>query len=88
MDEGDISTLLKRLARPNASGELVVERAAILASGGDFAVIMEWILAHDGVAEAAAGSDASSRGGLHGARASLAPARVPTRFVLPADTFA
>jgi hypothetical protein len=83
MDDAEIAVLLKRLSRPHVSGGVVVERAAILASGGDSAAIMDWIFAHDGAPEAT--PPAAARGGLHGARASLTPVRGPSRFVLPAD---
>jgi hypothetical protein len=36
MDDDPILALVKRLARPHASGGTVIERAAILADGADF----------------------------------------------------
>jgi len=84
VDESEISTLVSRLARPHSSGGVVVERASLLAEGANFAAIMDWILAHGGVAEAA--SDQRG-GGLQGmaaferGAASVVSAR---RFVLPA----
>jgi hypothetical protein len=39
--------LVKRLARPDSSGGAVIERAAILAEGADFASVMAWIENHD-----------------------------------------
>jgi hypothetical protein len=87
MDEAEISTLVTRLARPHPSGGLVVERAALLAAGADFPLIMDWILAHGGVAEIP--GDGRSSGGLHGMarseRGDAAPAAA-RRFVLPAPT--
>jgi len=83
MDDAEITALVTRLARPHASGGVVIERAAILAEGGDFAGVMEWIATHHGTPEAAA---PAPRGGLHGSRitdgASAQP-RTPQRFVLP-----
>ena len=43
MDDDPILALVKRLARPHASGGAVIERAAILADGADFASVMAWI---------------------------------------------
>ena len=64
----------------------MVERAALLASGGDFAAAMAWITDHAGVAEATVPQ--ATRMGLHGARigssGGLDRPRTPLRFVLPA----
>ena len=54
MDYYGIRALLTRLARPDASGGDVIERAAILAAGSDFTEIMAWVMAHGGKAEAPA----------------------------------
>jgi hypothetical protein len=83
--EAAIHALVKRLARPHPSGGDVVERAALLASGGDFTAALAWITEHAGVAETLAPQ--GPRRGLHGPR--LGPSggaeqRVPLRFVLPA----
>lgn len=83
VDDDAILALVTRLARPHASGGAVIERAAILAEGGDFEAVQEWIIGHDGQPEAAA-QPASARG-LHGLR-DEAPSRPPLRFVLPAGT--
>jgi hypothetical protein len=85
-EDDEIRTLLKRLARRHRSGGTVVERAAILAEGGDFDAIMEWIVARGGVPEEAVSSSAV-RHGLHGSRihdSGGSEARTPSRFVLPA----
>lgn len=86
--QGDeIQALVTRLARPHPSGGHVVERAALLASGGDFAAVIRWIDDHAGVAEAI--SPHPSRRGLHGpliALADDAESRNPARFVLPAGS--
>jgi hypothetical protein len=85
-----IGAVIRRLARPHASGGLVIERSVILAEGTTSAAILTWIADHHGVADSTAGAGAARSGGLHGARVSAVvgqedgPAR---RFVLPADAF-
>ncbi len=84
MDDLEIHALVTRLSRPHSSGGVVIERAAILAEGADFAAVINWITAHDGTPDTAV---SATRGrGLHGARMNggdgTAP-RVPLRFVLP-----
>ena len=89
MDDSEIRDVVKRLSRPHSSGGEVIERAAILAAGGDYQAIMAWITDHDGTAEEAA--PAVRAGGLHGSRLSYgsgAPPAAPARFVLPASAFA
>ena len=83
MDEVAIRALVTRLARPHPSGGDVIERAAILAAGGDSADIVGWITDHAGQPETAA---TSGPGGLHGARLtdSAQAGRPPARYVLPA----
>ncbi len=84
MNDLEITTIIKSLARPHPSGGIVIERAAILAAGGDSPQIIDWIMTHSGAPEAPA---VRSRG-LHGARVTGggSPASSnPTRFVLPAD---
>lgn len=82
-----VGSLVRRLARPHASGGRVIERSVILAEGSHSAAILDWISEHEGVADS---SVAPARGsGLHGSRANLGteqtgPAR---RFVLPARAF-
>jgi hypothetical protein len=85
MDDDAICALVKRLARPHASGGYLIERAAILAEGADFAEIMVWVIAHGGKPEEAVA--AAPSGGLYGSRLSdggEARPRTPLRFVLPA----
>ena len=84
-----IGAVVKRLARPHASGGTVIERSVIIAEGARSTAILSWISAHRGVADSTAGTGAVRGGGLHGARVGTAgsdggPAR---RFVLPADAF-
>jgi hypothetical protein len=83
MDDGEINALVTRLARPHASGGVVVERAAILAAGTDLGAVMEWIVAHGGQPETLA---TAPGGGLHGSRLNergTTESRTPLRFVLP-----
>jgi hypothetical protein len=83
----EIRALVKRLARPHCSGGDVVERAALLASGGDFEAVMAWIADHEGVAEAMASEP--PRRGLHGPLVGISGPtrqRIPLRFVLPPGT--
>ena len=85
MDDAEISALVTRLARPHASGGVVIERAAILAEGSDFSVVMEWIIAHGGTPETTL--SAAPRRGLHGSRLNYSggtESQPPLRFVLPA----
>ncbi len=87
MDDDQILALVKRLARPHASGGAVIERAAILAEGADFATVMAWIIDHDGHPEATVA--AGSTHGLHGSRltnAGTEQRRTPLRYLLPAGT--
>jgi hypothetical protein len=85
MDDDAIRSLVARLARAHPSGGTVIERAAIMAAGGDSDAIATWIAAHGGQPEAAV--ETTTRHGLHGARVHTsggAAPRAPSRFVLPA----
>jgi hypothetical protein len=87
MNDDPILALVTRLARPHSSGGAVIERAAILAEGADFASVMAWIDDHDGHPEPSAAAVATR--GLHGSRISSAGAgehQTPLRYVLPAGT--
>lgn len=87
MDDDAILALVTRLARPHSSGGAVIERAAILAEGADFASVMGWIEDHDGQPEPSVAAVATR--GLHGSRISSAGGgrlRPPLRYVLPAGT--
>jgi hypothetical protein len=87
MDDDAIRALVKRLARPHPSGGEVIERAAILAEGADFAAVMAWIVAHAGKPETEVLPAPSY--GLHGSRLNYgggAEPRTPPRFVLPAGS--
>jgi hypothetical protein len=86
MNDPEITALVKRLSRPHRSGEVVIERAAILAAGADYPEIINWITAHSGTPETAV-SAVRSRG-LHGSRMNdtdTPVSRNPLRFVLPTD---
>jgi hypothetical protein len=87
-DDDAIRSVVKRLARPHASGGEVIERSVILAEGSESATIISWILAHEGVPDST--TAAASKPGLHGGRerASMdTSTRAPLRFVLPAGAF-
>lgn len=84
-----IRAVVTRLARPHASGGMVVERAALLAEGADFTAVMAWITAHGGEPEAARAAPVAP--GLHGARptASSQPGgERARRFVFPPGALA
>ena len=84
MNDLEIHAFVTRLSRPHSSGGVVIERAAILAEGGDFAAVMDWITAHDGTPDATVAATRSQ--GLHGSRMNAhdaAASRAPLRFVLP-----
>ncbi len=82
MDDVAIRALVTRLSRPHPSGGNVIERAAILAEGGDSVAIVNWITDHAGSPEAAI---SRGHGGLHGARIDdSARAGATVRYVLPA----
>jgi hypothetical protein len=81
-----IAVLVRRLARPHASGGMVIERSVILAEGANSAAILSWISDHDGIADSTVASTRSH--GLHGLGANAAPQTAPVRrFVLPACAF-
>jgi hypothetical protein len=85
VEDEDIRTLVKRLARPHRSGGDVIERAAILAESSDFTSVIAWITNHDGQPEARSGH--VSAHGLHGSRFNDTGGeqrRPPLRYVLPA----
>jgi hypothetical protein len=87
VDDDVIQALVKRLARPHPSGGAVIERAAIIAEGADFASVMEWIEDHNGQPEESVTT--VSRSGLHGSRLNNSGGeqhRQPLRYVLPAGT--
>jgi hypothetical protein len=87
MDDEEIVEIVRRLARPHNSGGVVIERAAILAEGADFAAVMAWITDHDGQPEARV--VAGSTRGLHGSRLTSIgrdQRQPPLRYVLPAGT--
>jgi hypothetical protein len=84
IDDDAISTLVKRLSRPDGSGGAVIERAAIMAEGPNSVAILAWIAAHDGQPEAA--TPTTSMQGLHSARLSDTGgvgSSPPRRYVLP-----
>ena len=85
MDDVAIRELVLRLSRPHKSGGKVIERAAIMAEGGDSTDIVNWITDHAGRPEAPV---AAAHGGLYSARLDDARASgAPLRYVLPAGAF-
>jgi hypothetical protein len=84
-DDAALGAVVSRLARPHRSGGHVVERAALMADGTDFAALLGWIESHDGVPEALPPSAPGARSaGLFGDRRP----QHPLRFVLPPTAFA
>ena len=84
VEETAIRELLTRLARPHPSGGKVIERAAILAEGREFAAIRDWIISHGGTPESPSGASH----GLHGSRLNAAggtPSQSEPRYLLPAS---
>lgn len=81
--DGDATgELVTRLSRPHPSGGVVIERAAILASGANAMAVLRWIEERGGEPEAPAA--ATSSAGLHGDRMqSGAKPPQPLRYVLP-----
>jgi hypothetical protein len=79
--------VVTRLSRPDRSGHVVIERAAILAEGSGSTGILAWIVAHGGEPETAV---APTKQGLHSRRLQdPGPAnRPPLRYVLPAAALA
>jgi hypothetical protein len=82
MDDNEIRSAVRRLARPHPSGGRVIERAAILASGSGSSEVLQWITEHGAVPEA---TPVVKSGGLFGGRIdeSTASRRAPERYVLP-----
>jgi hypothetical protein len=87
MDDEAIRTVVRRLARPHASGGNAIERSVILAEGSDSTAIIAWVLSHAGVPDSTTGKAAKQ--GLHGSRAetgAIRSNRPPLRFLLPAGS--
>ena len=85
----DIEALVARLSRPHRSGGRVIERAAIMAEGGNSAAILDWLSAADWLPEeeVAVSAHRAGSGGLHGMRRESergrAQAQAPRRYVSP-----
>jgi hypothetical protein len=80
-DDEAMRALVARLARPDRSGDLTVERAALLASGADFGAAIVWIHARGGRSEA---PPTGTEHGLHGVRRGAGGTAPPLRYILPA----
>jgi hypothetical protein len=88
MDE-DISTLVARLSRKHRSGGRVIERAAIMAEGGNSAAVFAWLAENNWEPEEDAPVSKDRDGlGLHGMRREAdrgrAQAQAPRRYISPA----
>jgi hypothetical protein len=83
-----IRAVVTRLSRPHRSGGTVIERAAILAEGGQSRAIFTWITAHAGEPEAVA--PAAPARGLYGSGfgGGVTASRGPARYVLPPGALA
>jgi hypothetical protein len=87
MDDETIRTVVKRLARPHASGGNAIERSVILAEGSDSTAIIAWVLSHTGVPDSTTAT--AVKRGIHGSRAetgAIQSNRPPVRFLLPAGS--
>jgi hypothetical protein len=87
IDEVAIDHIVRRLARPAPTGGHVIERAAVLAEGPNFAVIEAWILEHGGEPEVPR-DDSSGGMGAHlfsGRSSRIRDEVVPVRYLLPPD---
>ena len=88
IDETAIRGIVTRLARPSKAGGHVIERAALLAEGGNFEAIEAWIVEKGGRPESAAAT-AGHGGGVHEREQDTgrtSTVEVPSRYVLPAGT--
>ena len=83
-----IAVLVRRLARPHASGGTVIERSVILAEGTRSSAILAWIVDHDGTPDSTIPHARNK--GLHspspaaGVENQTARAQ---RYILPAHAF-
>ncbi len=81
-DDDATRALIAGLARPHKSGGRVVERASLLAAGGEFDDAVAWIEAHGGEPEFA--PVAARRSGAYRVGVADAGRGHPQRFILPA----
>jgi hypothetical protein len=85
-DDEVIRDVVRRLSRPHPSGGVVIERAAVLASGQNAPAVLRWIVERAGESIEPL---APSSGGLHRDRSDAAAAsRPPLRYVLPPGALA
>jgi hypothetical protein len=85
-EQSEISAVVKRLSRRQASGCEVIERAAILAEGTRSGAILAWITSHSWEPEEPPPGPTPARAhrGLHSERTRAddrAPSRPPQRYV-------
>lgn len=84
MDDAEIKTLVKRIARRSSKGGATVERATLLAEGSDVEAIEAWIVRAGGEAEHPKAP--KTGGGLWAERThdrDAARGAAPLRYVLP-----
>ncbi len=87
MDDTEIRTLVRRIARKSSKGGFTVERATLVAEGSEVGEIEAWIMRAGGVAETAAPAKGA---GLFADRVSereASRAVAPLRYALPAGAF-
>lgn len=87
MDDAEIRTLVRRIARRSSKGGYTVERATLVAEGSAVSDIEAWIVRVGGVAESAAPAKGA---GLFADRVSereASRAVAPLRYTLPAGVF-
>ena len=87
MDDTDIRTLVRRIARKSSKGGFTVERATLVAEGSAVTEIEAWIVRAGGIPESAAPAKGA---GLFADRVSereASRAVAPLRYTLPADAF-
>jgi hypothetical protein len=87
MDDAEIRTLVRRIARRSSKGGYTVERATLVAEGSAVSDIEAWIVRAGGVAESAAPAKGA---GLFADRVSereASRAVAPLRYTLPAGVF-
>jgi hypothetical protein len=80
--EAEIRAAVTRLSRPDAAGDVVIERAAILAEGTPSSAIEAWIIDHGGRPDTATVSRPAT--GYQVGRDASGTSRHPRRYVLAA----
>jgi hypothetical protein len=84
----EVAVLVKRLARPHASGGTVIERPVIIAEGTRSKAILAWIADHGGAPDSTLPHSQSR--GLHSPSLTVGVGRQATparRYILPPHAF-